>query len=179
MSVLGLNHLHFSSLFSVFESCLNRCYIPLTFEISLLFAVPKQKVTHSRKRMRMATKQLRNLQNITKCPKCGQPKLLHNLCWKCYGDYKKLVKNWINTTIYLLFKYKKITYLVIMGIWEDSPTNSPSRIGSKCRTFKDHEICNWLLIDFIFKFNSYLINFYCLWYLHLDRQNLNNTGHFD
>lgn len=93
MSALGLKYgICIPNFFPMFEKCINRL-IPFNFECNLLFAVPKQKVTHSRKRMRMATKQLRNLQNITKCPKCGQTKLLHNLCWKCYGDYKKAMKN--------------------------------------------------------------------------------------
>lgn len=92
MYALGLKYgIRIPSISSVFERCIDRLSL-LNFECSLLFAVPKQKVTHSRKRMRMATKQLRNLQNITNCPKCGQSKLLHNLCWKCYGNYKNSIK---------------------------------------------------------------------------------------
>lgn len=91
MSVLGLKYVRNPTFYSFCESIVKRL-IPLKFELSLLFAVPKQKVTHSRKRMRMATKQLQNLQNITNCPRCGHSKLLHNLCWECYGNFKKSIK---------------------------------------------------------------------------------------
>lgn len=92
MSALGLKYEILTKIHSALGFFYNNL-IPVSLEASILFAVPKQKVTHSRKRMRMATKQLRNLQNVTKCPKCGEPKLLHNLCWKCYGDFKLLSKS--------------------------------------------------------------------------------------
>lgn len=79
-----------------FESLCGRLishYIPFDVEFTVLFAVPKQKVSHSRKRIRMASKQLKNLQNISNCSKCGQPKLQHSLCWSCYGDFKKSIKS--------------------------------------------------------------------------------------
>lgn len=92
MSISCVKYFSSPILNSFFEHCFKVRVLPFIFEVSLLFAVPKQKVTHSRKRMRMATKQLRNIQNITKCSKCGEPKLLHNLCWKCYGEFKKISK---------------------------------------------------------------------------------------
>ncbi len=69
----------------------------LDIEFYLLLAVPKQKVTHSRKRKRMATKQLKNLQNITKCPACNGPKLAHSLCWPCFSKEQKERKSLLKT----------------------------------------------------------------------------------
>jgi large subunit ribosomal protein L32 len=62
------------------------------FPASLLFAVPKKRVTHSRKRKRMATKWPRNVWDIEQCPGCGSMKKMHNLCWKCYIRFKIEVK---------------------------------------------------------------------------------------
>jgi ribosomal protein L32 len=45
----------------------------------LLFAVPKSKVSHSKKRMRSASKGLKNLKNIQQCPSCGTQKLQHHV----------------------------------------------------------------------------------------------------
>jgi ribosomal protein L32 len=50
----------------------------------LLFAVPKKKVTHSRKRQRQANNGLELKKNITTCPTCGGMKTLHYLCWNCF-----------------------------------------------------------------------------------------------
>jgi large subunit ribosomal protein L32 len=49
-----------------------------------LLAVPKKKVSHSRKAMRAANKGLKDKQNIVNCPACGSPKLAHHLCANCY-----------------------------------------------------------------------------------------------
>ncbi|KAF9913161.1 hypothetical protein EC991_003621 [Linnemannia zychae] len=51
-------------------------------------AVPKSKTSHSKKRMRQATKGLKVQRNIVECPGCGQPKLMHHLCTHCYRDMK-------------------------------------------------------------------------------------------
>ncbi|KAF9927732.1 hypothetical protein FBU30_002935 [Linnemannia zychae] len=51
-------------------------------------AVPKSKTSHSKKRMRQATKGLKLQRNIVECPGCGQPKLMHHLCTHCYRDMK-------------------------------------------------------------------------------------------
>ncbi|KLO91142.1 hypothetical protein CEK26_007036 [Fusarium fujikuroi] len=51
---------------------------------SVLRAVPKNKVSHSRKRHRqMAGKALKDVNNLCKCPGCGQPKRTHRLCQTC------------------------------------------------------------------------------------------------
>jgi large subunit ribosomal protein L32 len=55
---------------------------------SLLLAVPKQKVTHARKRERMTSKWLKNVQNIVRCPQCGNAKAMHTICWACYKRLK-------------------------------------------------------------------------------------------
>lgn len=93
MSAVAIRNGAFSGLKSWLGGMIRSFTVPvLDIDFSLLLAVPKQKVTHSRKRMRMATKQLRNLQNITKCTACGSPKLMHSLCWTCYGKMKKTEK---------------------------------------------------------------------------------------
>ncbi|KAF9095144.1 hypothetical protein BGX29_008641 [Mortierella sp. GBA35] len=51
-------------------------------------SVPKSKTSHSKKRMRQATKGLKEQRNIVECPGCGQPKLMHHLCNHCYRDMK-------------------------------------------------------------------------------------------
>jgi len=57
-----------------------------------LLAVPKKKVSHSRKSMRSANKGLKDKKNIVSCPACGQPKLAHNLCADCYSTIAR--KGW-------------------------------------------------------------------------------------
>lgn len=56
---------------------------------SIVFAaVPKSKSSHSKKRMRQATKGLKEQKNIVQCPGCGQAKLMHHLCTHCYRGMK-------------------------------------------------------------------------------------------
>ncbi|KAG0075580.1 hypothetical protein BGZ93_001954 [Podila epicladia] len=56
---------------------------------SIVFAaVPKSKTSHSKKRMRQATKGLKEQKNIVQCPGCGQAKLMHHLCTHCYRDMR-------------------------------------------------------------------------------------------
>ncbi|KAG6842624.1 hypothetical protein C0991_000151 [Blastosporella zonata] len=57
-----------------------------------LLAVPKSKISHSRKSMRSANKGLKDKQNIVNCPACGQPKLAHHLCQSCYGFLSRMWK---------------------------------------------------------------------------------------
>ncbi|OAV86834.1 hypothetical protein PTTG_07472 [Puccinia triticina 1-1 BBBD Race 1] len=52
----------------------------------LLKAVPKKKVSHSRKRMRSAHKGLQPNLSLGVCPACGEPKRQHFLCLHCYAD---------------------------------------------------------------------------------------------
>lgn len=56
----------------------------------ILRAVPKNKVSHSRKRMRqLANKGLKDVNSLCKCPGCGAPKRMHRLCQNCLeGVYK-------------------------------------------------------------------------------------------
>ncbi|KAF8941133.1 hypothetical protein EDD21DRAFT_410879 [Dissophora ornata] len=51
-------------------------------------SVPKSKTSHSKKRMRQATKGLKEQRNIVQCPGCGQAKLMHHLCTHCFRDMK-------------------------------------------------------------------------------------------
>ncbi|KAK4533917.1 hypothetical protein CCYA_CCYA20G4799 [Cyanidiococcus yangmingshanensis] len=49
----------------------------------ILLAVPKKKVSHSRKGMRASGKGLRPYPNVQQCPECGTFHLPHRLCPKC------------------------------------------------------------------------------------------------
>ncbi len=79
--LLDLFHINWSRYFILTQQ--------INFEFNILLATPKQKVTHSRKRLRMTSKGLKNLSNITKCHLCNEPKLLHTLCWACYKKFKQ------------------------------------------------------------------------------------------
>lgn len=51
---------------------------------AVLRAVPKKKVSHSKKRHRqMAGKALEDVNSLCKCPGCGQTKRTHRLCPAC------------------------------------------------------------------------------------------------
>ena len=51
---------------------------------SVLRAVPKNKVSHSKKRSRqMAGKALKDVNHLCKCPGCGETKRTHRLCQTC------------------------------------------------------------------------------------------------
>ncbi|CAG8510043.1 4173_t:CDS:1 [Funneliformis caledonium] len=54
----------------------------------ILWAVPKKKTSHSKKRMRSANKGLKDKTNIVDCLGCGQKHLVHHLCHNCYKDFK-------------------------------------------------------------------------------------------
>lgn len=49
----------------------------------VLFAAPKKRTSHSRKRKRMTSKWLKNIVNYTICPECGNARRLHVLCGYC------------------------------------------------------------------------------------------------
>lgn len=55
---------------------------------SILRAVPKKKTTHSKTRMRSATKGLKDRTNINNCSACGQPKLSHYVCGNCFREIR-------------------------------------------------------------------------------------------
>ncbi|CCA69429.1 hypothetical protein PIIN_03329 [Serendipita indica DSM 11827] len=57
-----------------------------------LLAVPKKKVSHSRKAMRSANKGLKDKQNIHACDACGRAKLMHNLCHHCFSEIRRAWK---------------------------------------------------------------------------------------
>ena len=52
----------------------------------VLWAVPKKRTSHSKKRKRMTHKYLKPKQNVTLCQKCGNAKLLHMLCGHCLKE---------------------------------------------------------------------------------------------
>lgn len=49
----------------------------------LLWAVPKKKTSHSKKRMRSTHKYLKPRSDYITCPQCNNLKLLHMLCGHC------------------------------------------------------------------------------------------------
>ncbi|EJU01885.1 hypothetical protein DACRYDRAFT_52312 [Dacryopinax primogenitus] len=57
-----------------------------------LLAVPKKKVSHSRKAMRSANKGLKDKHNIVNCPACGSAKLAHHICQRCLGELNRAWK---------------------------------------------------------------------------------------
>ncbi|CEP10062.1 hypothetical protein [Parasitella parasitica] len=69
----------------------NTFQIPTWLE-PILWAAPKKKTSHSKKRMRASNKGLQLKENVTTCPACGSNKLLHHLCGNCYSDIKKKAK---------------------------------------------------------------------------------------
>ncbi|PWN95471.1 hypothetical protein FA09DRAFT_332112 [Tilletiopsis washingtonensis] len=58
----------------------------------MLNAVPKSKVSHSRKAMRSANKGLKDRVDLVHCQACGTPKLAHHICGACYGSVARSQK---------------------------------------------------------------------------------------
>lgn len=58
----------------------------------MLRAVPKSKVSHSRKRMRSANKGLKDRVDFVHCAACGRPKLAHHICGHCYSFISRTQK---------------------------------------------------------------------------------------
>ena len=56
----------------------------------ILWATPKKRTSHSKKRLRMTHKWLKPIHHYTFCSKCGNPKLLHVLCGHCFKETMKL-----------------------------------------------------------------------------------------
>ncbi|KAI9460954.1 hypothetical protein BJY52DRAFT_1117506 [Lactarius psammicola] len=89
-----------SLLFAPFPSTVFRTSWSIPFLPSLLdlippflLAVPKKKVSHSRKAMRSANKGLKDKQNLVHCPGCGSAKLAHHLCPQCYSSINRAWKS--------------------------------------------------------------------------------------
>ncbi|SJX64516.1 related to MRPL32-mitochondrial ribosomal protein of the large subunit [Sporisorium reilianum f. sp. reilianum] len=58
----------------------------------ILLAVPKKKVSHSRKSMRAANKGLKDRVDLVHCSACGKPKLHHHICAYCYFELNRARK---------------------------------------------------------------------------------------
>ncbi|KAG5438033.1 hypothetical protein PCANB_000380 [Pneumocystis canis] len=71
---------------------LQRIEKPTCF-LGILWAAPKKKVSHSKKRMRQATKSLKDIHHLNLCPACGRKKLSHTLCLFCFKEIKEFIKN--------------------------------------------------------------------------------------
>ena len=63
----------------------------------LLRAVPKKKVSHSRKSMRAANKGLKDRVDLVHCSGCGKPKAQHHICGFCYAELNRARKVALNS----------------------------------------------------------------------------------
>ena len=74
---------------------------------TVLWAAPKKRTSHSKKRLRFTNKWLKPVHHYTFCSQCGNPKLLHVLCGHCFketmkktAEYRRnLINNKINAII--------------------------------------------------------------------------------
>ena len=55
----------------------------------ILWAAPKKRTSHSKKRLRFTNKWLKPVHHYTFCSQCGNPKLLHVLCGHCFKETMK------------------------------------------------------------------------------------------
>jgi large subunit ribosomal protein L32 len=56
-------------------------------------AMPKHKISKSRRDMRKSQQIKVKSSNASKCPQCGEPKLSHRVCIHCgYYDGKEVIK---------------------------------------------------------------------------------------
>lgn len=62
------------------------CGLTASLWDGVLWAVPKKRTSHSKKRKRMTHKYLKPKENVTLCQKCGNAKLLHVLCGHCLKE---------------------------------------------------------------------------------------------
>lgn len=67
---------------------------PGFFDNGLVFAVPKKKVSHQKKRQRQLApnKQLKEIKSLSRCSSCGHIKRTHHLCMHCVGEIKRVFK---------------------------------------------------------------------------------------
>jgi large subunit ribosomal protein L32 len=86
---------------------------------SVLRAVPKNKVSHSRKRHRqMAGKALKDVNSLCKCPGCGETKRTHRLCQRCLEG---MLNEFYNSLARILTSFSDMR-----RIWRDDyPANKP------------------------------------------------------
>ncbi|KAL7308933.1 hypothetical protein PS15m_011070 [Mucor circinelloides] len=90
---LSLGNVFFNSNTLTLESVTRNTFQIPTWLEPILWAAPKKKTSHSKKRMRASNKGLQQKENVTTCPACGSNKLLHHLCGNCYSDIKKKAKS--------------------------------------------------------------------------------------
>ncbi|CAK9785755.1 hypothetical protein CC85DRAFT_286806 [Cutaneotrichosporon oleaginosum] len=55
----------------------------------IVLAVPKSKISHSRKSMRSANKGIKPKMNFSHCEACGTVKLQHHMCPKCFSEISR------------------------------------------------------------------------------------------
>ena len=63
-----------------------------------LWAVPKKRTSHSKKRMRMAHKYLKPKHHYQTCPRCQNLKLQHMLCGHCFRETMKRTAEFRNSS---------------------------------------------------------------------------------
>lgn len=90
---LSLGNVFFNGNTLTLESVTRNTFQIPTWLEPILWAAPKKKTSHSKKRMRASNKGLQQKENVTTCPACGSNKLLHHLCGNCYSDIKKKAKS--------------------------------------------------------------------------------------
>ncbi|AOA64760.1 54S ribosomal protein L32, mitochondrial [Komagataella phaffii CBS 7435] len=65
---------------------------PFFIDNGILKAAPKKKVSHMKRRQKLygpGKKQLSLLQNLNRCPACGNYKRSHTLCMHCVGQIRR------------------------------------------------------------------------------------------
>ena len=104
----GVHELEYSSACPSSSGCVP---LPLGGEVAwddgFVWAVPKKRTSHSKKRMRMTHKYLKPKYHYTVCPKCNNLKLLHVLCVHCLKETlkatalmrKQALQEQINSTV--------------------------------------------------------------------------------
>lgn len=73
----------------------NRRDPPFMMDNGILKAAPKKKLSHSKHRMKLyapGNKQIKELNNIVRCPACGSVKRSHFMCMHCFHEIKTFLK---------------------------------------------------------------------------------------
>ena len=71
------------------QKIISSCTLKTIWESILLWAAPKKRTSHSKKRMRMAHKYLKPKHHYQICQVCGNLKLQHMLCGHCFRETMK------------------------------------------------------------------------------------------
>ncbi|KAH7883627.1 hypothetical protein F5I97DRAFT_1894387 [Phlebopus sp. FC_14] len=86
----------------------------------IILAVPKSKVSHSRKAMRSANKGLKDKRNIVTCPACGEAKLAHHACRNCFTTIMAKAKQNARQALSTESQLEPFAEEVSGGEWSDA-----------------------------------------------------------